>query len=176
MSGGGPWAVSAALCGRLLAASCVFAWSTPLGLAAEGAGRPVPIWPQVGDCVQFREGGNGRLLKSPTYWVRGAVADLTHERRLAGVCPIRGKMPESYSRADWLAVASSMPCVVKPEDVREVGVVRVSVLVDAWETPWSNAHGSAGWLFRGLFLDQPLSRGGLIDMDLSWLERCDSGA
>jgi hypothetical protein len=129
--------------------------------------------PKLGDCVMFREGGVGLVLKTPTYWLKGSIADMGHERRLAGRCPDIGKQVSAYSREDWVRVAAATPCVENDADVREVDVLRIRVAVEEWETPWSNQHGTAGWLFRGYFLDQALKKGGLIDMDAKWLERCE---
>ena len=128
--------------------------------------------PQLGDCVLFREGGAGLLLKTPTYWLRGSIAGMSSERRLAGRCPQIGKPESAYTRDDWVRVAAATPCVESDAEVREVAVTRISVEVDEWETPWSSMHGTVGWLFRGHFLDKPLKKGDLIDMDASWLERC----
>ena len=133
---------------------------------------PVSAEPRVGDCVLFREGGAGLLFRTPTYWLRGSIAGISSERRLAGRCPEIGKPESAYTHNDWVRVASAMPCVQGDAEVREVPVVRISVAVEAWETPWSNLHGTAGWLFRGYFLDKPLKKGDLIDMDASWLEYC----
>ncbi|MDQ5881758.1 MAG: hypothetical protein QG616_1589, partial [Pseudomonadota bacterium] len=36
--------------------------------SAEEAQMPVP-----GDCAMFREGGEGYIMKTPTYWVRGRI-------------------------------------------------------------------------------------------------------
>jgi len=127
---------------------------------------------RLGDCVIFREGGGGLILKSPTYWLRGSIAGMTQESRIAGRCPDLGKPQSSYTHQDWVQVAAAMPCVENDADARTVDVTRVRMAVEAWETPWSYQHGTAGWLFRGQFLDQRLQKGELIDMDASWLERC----
>ena len=127
----------------------------------------------LGDCVMFREGGAGYLLKTPTYWLKGSVTGISPERRLARRCPEIGKLMPAYTHEDWIRVAAAMPCVDNDADVREVDVVRIRVAVEAWETPWSIQHGTAAWLFRGYFLDKALHKGELIDMDASWLERCE---
>jgi hypothetical protein len=128
--------------------------------------------PRVGDCVLFREGGEGLLLKTPSYWLRGVIAGVSNERRLAGRCPQIGKPESAYTHDDWIRIAAATPCVQSDAEVREVAVVRISVAVEEWETPWSRQHGTTGWLFRGHFLDKPLKKGDLIDMDASWLEHC----
>ena len=128
---------------------------------------------QLGDCVLFREGGAGFLLRTPTYWLWGSVAGISPERRLARRCPEIGKLMPAYTREDWVRVAAAMPCVDNDADVHEVDVVRIRVAVEAWETPWSNQHGTVSWLFRGHFLDHALNKGALIEMKSSWLERCE---
>ncbi len=138
-----------------------------LALACSALAEPKP-----GDCVLFREGGVGLLLKTPTYWLKGSIAGISNEFRLAGRCPHIGKPESAYSRDDWVRVAAAMPCVESGADGREVAVVRISVAVEEWETPWSNLHGTVGWLFRGHFLDKPLKKGELIEMDANWLENC----
>jgi hypothetical protein len=155
-------------CGLFALCALVLAFSASADDAAS-----VSSAPQLGDCVIFREGGVGLVLKSPTYWLRGSIADITHERRMAGRCPQIGKSVPAYTRDDWVRVAAAMPCVENDADVREVAVLRIRVAVEAWETPWSNQHGTAGWLFRGQFLDKLLKKGELIDMDATWLERCE---
>ncbi|HMW18800.1 MAG TPA: hypothetical protein PKN13_13710 [Accumulibacter sp.] len=146
-----------------------------LSLLAGAAASPAATgaMPQVGDCVIFREGGEGWLLTTPIYWLRGTIVALSPQRRLATRCPIIDKPTVSYTRADWQRVAAATPCVDRDEEIREVDVLRVHVGVEDWETPWSSAHGTAGWLFRGQFLEQSLSKGKVIDMDASWLQRCE---
>ena len=127
---------------------------------------------QLGDCVVFREGGGGLILKSPTYWLRGSIAAMTQESRIAGRCPDMGKPQSSYTHQDWVRIAAAMPCVENDNEVRAVNVTRIRMAVEAWESPWSYQHGTAAWLFRGEFLDRRLQKGELIDMDATWLERC----
>lgn len=128
---------------------------------------------QIGDCAIFREGGGGLLFKAPTYWLKGTIAGISAERRLAGRCPEMGKALAAYTRDDWVRIAASTPCVHTDDEVREVDVVRIAFRVNEWETPWSYQHGTTGWLFRGYFLDRALQKGEVIDMDSSWLERCE---
>lgn len=158
-------------CCPLVLAMLIAAFSVPVNALPVGSTGASSL--QLGDCVMFREGGAGVLFKTPTYWLRGLVADVSPERRLARRCPVIGKLMPAYTRQDWIRVAAAMPCVDNDADVRDVEVLRVRVAVEAWETPWSTQHGTAAWLFRGYFLDQVLSKGGLIEMDSSWLERCE---
>ena len=62
------------------------------------------------------------------------------------------------------------------EGVREVMLVRLTVAVEEWDTPWSKQHGAAGWLYRGNFLNTRLEKGVLIEMDSSWVERCQAAS
>ena len=132
--------------------------------------------PQIGDCVIFREGGAGWLLKGATYWLKGSIAGISRERRMANVCPRLNKPPSGYTRSDWALLAAATPCVARDSEVREVAVLRIRVSVENWETPWSYQHGTVGWLFRGMFLDQTLKKGEVINMDASWLEPCEAGS
>jgi hypothetical protein len=158
--------VTRAFLGVLLLAGPLLASATP---PVAGERRA----PQPGDCVILREGGSGWLLKAPTYWLRGTIDRLVHERRTAGVCPQLDKPVGAYTRADHARVAAAMPCVTSAADAGEVDVLRVHVLVDSWETPWSHQGRPPGWLFRGQFLDQTLHKGMVIDMDAGWLEFCE---
>jgi hypothetical protein len=145
-------------------------------LAACAAAGPTPAAAlQVGDCVIFREGGAGLILKSPTYWLRGSIAGITQEDRLAGRCPDLGKPQSSYTHRDWARMAAAMPCVDNDADIRTVEVMRVRMRVEDWETPWSYQHGTVGWLFRGQFLGQVLQKGQSVEMDASWLAQCQPG-
>ena len=94
--------------------------------------------PKPGDCVMFREGGAGLVFKTPTYWLKGSIADISHERRLAARCPNIGKQVSAYTRQDWVRIAAATPCVENDADVGEVAVLRIRVAVEEWETPWSN--------------------------------------
>jgi hypothetical protein len=140
--------------------------------AAVAAVSPAP---RIGDCVVFREGGAGWLLKTPVYWLRGSIAEIKRERRTLARCPQIGRLPSAYTRADWALLARAMPCAENDGQTGEVEVTRVLVAVEEWETPWSSQHGTARWLFRGQFLDQTLTKGAMIDMDAGWLARCAEG-
>ncbi|MBP9805194.1 MAG: hypothetical protein KBE22_09865 [Candidatus Accumulibacter sp.] len=150
--------------------------ATSLFAASALADDALPAAPQPGDCVTFREGGSGWLLKAPTYWLRGVIAGVSRERRMAKVCPRIGKPVSAYTRVDQLRMAAATPCVEHDSEVGEVDVLRLQVSVEAWETPWSYQHGNVGWLFRGQFLEQTLKHGQVIDMDAGWLEPCEAGS
>lgn len=135
--------------------------------------------PQLGDCVVFREGGAGLLLRTPVYWLKGSVAGVSRQQRMIRACPRIGKQASAYTPADHARLAGAMPCVDEGAVIADAAmssdVVRVQVAVADWETPWSHQHGTTGWLFRGQFLNQTLKRGGVIDMDATWLVPCEAG-
>jgi hypothetical protein len=167
--------VLAVVAGSLLAAALLADDAAPAASAFSAASAG----PQLGDCVIFSEGGAGRLLKAPTYWLKGSIAALSRQRWQLDRCPHIGKPAAAHTVADYARLAAAMPCV-EPASVsvvdtlpREVEVTRVQVLVAEWETPWSHQHGTTGWLFRGQFLEQTLRKGALIDMDAAWLEGCE---
>lgn len=134
-----------------------------------------PAWGafSVGDCVVFREGGEGRLLKSPTFWVSGVVSEVRKERGPLRICP--GDAPGSLVTREVLwQLARAAPCVFeRPQGaLPDVEVTRVRMAADAWETPWSSAHGETGLLFRGTFMGEPLAKGGQLEMPADWLRPC----
>lgn len=152
----------------------VFLTASGRWVAAADAPAEAPIKPvlQVGDCVEFREGGSGWLLTTPVYWLRGSLTAIRSERRTPARCPRLERPPSTYTPAERALLARSLPCRADNARLAEIEVTRASVTVDAWETPWSHQHGTAGWLFRGQFLDQTLTRGGIVEMDAEWLTRC----
>lgn len=153
--------------------SVVALWAVvAMGAALATEGVPLPEL-RPGECVVFREGGGGYVLTAPTFWLQGRVVAIETQRRWAGRCPLIGKSFSAYSRSDWASVVEALPCVANDSEAGEVSVLRVQVVVEDWETPWSNQQGAARWLFRGMFVDKPLKKGGTIDMDAAWLQRCD---
>ncbi len=159
-----------ACCAACLVATRLFAGEASDAPAVPADSRAA----RIGDCVVFREGGTGWLLKSPVYWLRGSITAITRERRTLVRCPHIGRPLAAYTRADWTRLARAMPCAENDAPTGELEVTRVGVAVEAWETPWSHQHGTAGWLFRGQFLDQTLGKGVVIDMDAAWLVRCEA--
>ncbi len=131
---------------------------------------------RTGDCVVLREGGHGRVLLTPTYWMRGTVVAVMHRRHRAGVCTHFAKQAERLTLGDWQQIVEESPCVMQGEGVREVDVERVTVAVEAWETPWSKQHGQSGRLFRGRYLEQELVKGARLDIDALWLQSCSPAA
>lgn len=128
----------------------------------------------VGDCVIFREGGEGRLLKSPTFWLKGVVSEMRREREPVKECPVTIGAGSGISREALWQLARSAPCVFNrgKSDPAEVDVTRVRVVVDAWETPWTTAHGDVGLLFRSTYIGQPLVKGGIVEMLADGLKSC----
>lgn len=169
-----PWRVTRLVWAIAAAVLAVSVLADEGGAAAGPAA--VPSDPQIGDCVMFREGGAGLLLRTPVYWLRGSIAGVSRTRRMAQACPHIGKQAAAHTPADHALLAAAMPCVDKGADAVEVDVVRVQVAVDDWETPWSPQQGTTGWLFRGKFLNQTLEKGKVIDMDATWLVRCEADA
>lgn len=157
--------------GRWLALA--LAWGV-LPVAAQEVPQAPVSW-RVGECAQLREGGGGAVLKAPTYWLRGRVEALETRRHRAGVCPYSGKAPSMLNHAEWRELAAAAPCVARAEEVRELDVPQVLLTVESWETPWTRAHGHAGMLYRGHYLDQALVRGMRLAIDAQWLERCPAG-
>ena len=141
-----------------------------LAVAASGDdGMPSP-----GDCALFREGGAGRILKGPVYYVRGSITEIYRRPHAMGVCPDPGKPRERYSRADWKQLADAYPCVADERNARDIEVIRIRMRAEKWDTPWTQSHGQNGWLFRGHFLDTELKDGVVLDIDGTLLLRCDA--
>ena len=128
---------------------------TALGLNRRLTGWVLALWPclasaqfAVGDCAVYREGGEGRLLKAPVYWLKGTVAALSVERRQTDLCPRFTKSAMALTREEKWTMARAFPCADRESDIRFVDVRRVRLVADAWETPWSSQHGTEG-LWRG---------------------------
>jgi len=138
------------------------------------AAEPAARMPVAGDCALFREGGEGYILKAPTYWLRGSIVEIYRRSHHMGLCPNPGKPKTRYTRDDWRQLADAYPCVSDEAKVRDVEAIRIRLRVDAWDTPWSNQHGHNGWLYRGHFLDTELKEGVVLDIDGTLLERCEA--
>lgn len=132
-----------------------------------------PALLKPGSCVAYREGGAGWILVEPLYYLRGTVVSAEISTRRLETCPIvPGKTREQYSRAEYLRLLKATPCVApgQPERDEQVGMVRIRV--DAWETPHMRKAENAGRLYRGMFLDQPLSRGSEVELEADLLGPC----
>ena len=98
--------------GLLTIASCLFAASVlAVDVEPPATSSAVPSGPQIGDCVIFREGGAGLVLRAPTYWLKGSVAGIARERRKLGLCPRLGKLAAAYTAADRALLVAAMPCL-----------------------------------------------------------------
>lgn len=139
------------------------------GAFADAARMPAP-----GDCALFREGGEGYILKAPTYWLKGTITEVYRRPHRMDLCPNPGKPKERYTRDDWKRLAEAYPCVSDAARAREVEAIRIRLRVDRWDTPWTSQHGHNGWLFRGHFLDTELKEGVILDIDGTLLERCEA--
>lgn len=129
-----------------------------------------------GQCVRYREGGEGWVLREPSFYVRGRVVRAEVASRRLARCPaVDGKQPTQYTRSEFVRWAAAQPCVVEGggegRDV-QVGIVRLSV--DDWETPHAANFANRGRLFRGHYLDHPLVKGGEIEVEANLLEPCES--
>ncbi|SDG78272.1 hypothetical protein [Propionivibrio dicarboxylicus] len=127
-----------------------------------------------GDCVVLREGGEGRLLKSPTFWVKGVVSEIHRERQSVKECPAAARAGSAVTREALWQLARATPCVFGrvEGDSADVDVTRARIVVESWETPWTAAHGETGLLFRGTYIGEPLIKGGAIEMPVDWLKSC----
>ena len=146
-----------------------------LGHAAVSAQNQQRAAVQIGDCVLFREGGSGYLLKAPSYWLKGKVVEVFSEAKETQLCPRITKAPANYSREDRLALIATWPCVASPEEVVVLNVPRIRLQIQAWETPWSKQHGQVGLLYQGQFLDQVLQKNMLLTMNPDWVESVSCG-
>ena len=131
-----------------------------------------PGLPNTGDCVIYREGGDGYVFKTPTWWVSGAISEIYTQKRLMDTCPLANKNKMLYTRDDWIKMTEAYPCVDSQEKARHVEVTRIRFKVKEWETPWVKTHGQNGRLYRGYYLDIPLKTGATIDIDGTLLEQC----
>ena len=141
----------------------------PMLSLAEDAAR----MPAAGDCAAYREGGEGYMLTKPTFWLRGTIIEVYRQARRMDLCPLLGKPQDRYTRDDWQRMTDAYPCVSSADKVRDVDAIRIRLRVDAWDTPWTNAHGHNGRLYRGQFLRTELKQGVELDIDGSLLERCE---
>lgn len=130
--------------------------------------------PVVGDCALFREGGEGYILRAPTYHLKGKIVEIYRRPHYMGLCPDPGRTKANYRREDWLRLAEAYPCVTDPAKAREVEAIRVKIEVEDWDTPWSVQHGRNGWLMREHFLDIELKAGVVVDIDGTLLEYCEA--
>lgn len=128
-----------------------------------------------GQCVRYREGGAGWVMTDPTFHITGVVLGSRIEARRLGTCPqVPGKNPEQYSREEFIRHARAFPCLAPGETEVQADVGLVRLRVEQWDTPHAKRAANQGRLYRGQFLDQPLSRGSEIELEADLLESCSN--
>ena len=132
-----------------------------------------PEWLQPGRCVRYEEGGGGWVMTEPVFYLQGRVLETAVQTRPAPVCPeAPGKQAGQYSRAEFVRLVAAQPCVAPGKSVRDVRLGLVRLSVSDWETPHARRAENLGRLYRGLFLDQPLSQGVEIELEADLLAPC----
>lgn len=141
------------------------------------AHRLIFVHPELtrpGSCVILKEGAEGFLLREPTYWLKARVVSARLKPHAMQACPsVPGKLPEQYSRDEYVRVAKAYPCGA--EHVGEVTVGAVTVQAEQWETPYGRRAASRGRLFQGHYLDQKLTTGEVLEIPADLLQPCDPG-
>jgi len=128
---------------------------------------------QTGSCVVYEEGGSGRVLTDPLYYLKGTVLTAEVRKRHLGVCPlVPGKNMAQYSREEFNRHATAFPCVSAdvPERDEQIGIVRLRVA--AWETPHAIRAANDGRLYRGMFIDHKLEKDMEIELEADLLGVC----
>lgn len=127
--------------------------SEPLRPSAELLTKP-PEWLMPGQCVRYIEGGGGRLLVAPSYFLQGEVISTRIEQRTQAGC------------------AEISPCVAvqAAAEMPKMGYVRLRVR--DWDTPHASANKNQGRLYRGHFLEQKLESGMDIELEADLLGPC----
>jgi hypothetical protein len=132
-----------------------------------------PDWLQGGQCVVYAENSPGRAASAPDYFVRGTVVAARVETRFLPLCPaVPGKAIDNYSRDEFNRLAHAAPCVSAEPFRRAVQLGLVRLRVSDWETPHARRAATAGRLYRGMFIDQPLLDGMEIESEADLLMRC----
>lgn len=126
-----------------------------------------------GQCVLYQEGGGGRLITEPRYYLKGEIISSGISTRRLTECPlVPGKTREQFTRDEFVGYLKATPCLLKDQAARDeqVGVLRVRVT--DWETPHARKTENAGRLYRGMFLDQKLEKGLEVELEADLLARC----
>lgn len=126
-----------------------------------------------GRCVAYEEGGGGWIVTDPVYYLKGEVVASEVRTRHLGPCPlVPGKRMEQYSRAEFVRHALAYPCVAEEANERDeqIGIVRLRV--SDWETPHAKRAENAGRLYRGMFVERRLEKGGEIEIEADLLGIC----
>ena len=121
----------------------------------------------------FREGGEGYILKTPTYWLRGTVDAIYRRPHRMALCPQMGKPREALHARRLDAGRRRLPlrhhC---PAKEREVEAIRIACV----PTPGTRLDVTARtqWLALSRPFPQHRTQGGChLDIDGTLLERCE---
>lgn len=128
---------------------------------------------QPGTCVAYKEGGSGWVVTEPVFYLKGKVVSAEIRGRRLQTCPnVPGKTMKQYTREEFNRHALAYPCLQEdvPEHDMQIGMVRLTVT--DWETPHAKKAASAGRLYRGAFIDKPLTKGMEIELEADLLEAC----
>ena len=132
-----------------------------------------PDWLQGGQCVVYAENSPGWAAATPEYFVRGTVVATRVAERALLLCPeVPDKPVEHYSRDEFNRLARAAPCVADARLQREVQLGLVRLRVSQWETPHARRAATSGRLYRGMFIDQPLTQGSEIEVEADLLAHC----
>lgn len=128
---------------------------------------------QNGQCVRYQEGGHGWVLPEPLYYLKGEVIAATIETRTIKVCPAStGKPLRQYTREEFNQLLQAQPCRLPQDDDRPRQIGLVKIRVADWETPHERKAATAGRLWRGMFINQPLRKGLEIELEADLLGPC----
>jgi len=128
---------------------------------------------QPGTCVAYKEGGSGWIMTEPVFYLKGKVIAAEIRGRRLQTCPnVPGKTMKQYTREEFNRHALAYPCLQEgvAEHDMQIGMVRLTVT--DWETPHVKKAASAGRLYRGAFIDKPLTKGMEIELEADLLEAC----
>ena len=129
---------------------------------------------QVHRCVIYHENGGGNGAGDTDYFIRGRVVAAALETRMLTACPVvTGRAVEQYTRAEFNRLAQAYPCLTGEPDKLEVQLGLVRLQIDAWETPHARRAANVGRLYRGMYLDQTLTKGLEITLEADLLGSCE---
>lgn len=128
-----------------------------------------------GQCVLYQEGGGGRLLTEPRYYLKGEVVAAQVATHRLSMCPVvPGKTVEQFNRSEFVRYLRAQPCFTNDRPARDDQIGLLRLRVTDWETPHARKAENEGRLYRGMFLDQPLEKGLEIDLEADLLTLCRS--
>lgn len=139
------------------------------------AQRLIFAYPELtrpGSCVVLKEGGEGFLMREPTYWLKARVLSARLKPHLLQACPeVAGKLPEQYQRDEFVRTAQAYPCGSSPPKDVIVGIVTVQA--EQWETPYMRRAAAKGRLYQGHYLDHKLTPETVLEIPADLLLPCD---